>query len=234
MNTCIRPSSPEPVPGDTNLHNMAPIEGAAAKMLRRSHKKSRRGCLECKRRHIKVCDGPIYHGSLCGGSRGVAAPWLDSRVRVGPGRCCLPGRRACTTYIQARTGAGNLRLNLPPPAVRRDPTKLSELRNSRTHVLVPSKRRCFAPEPEVPCEHLSNNMPDGNFGPLAAASCSGGQSRAGRRSRRTKADSVCSERLGRGRPKRQYGAPRAVPPLFATALQQLLLLSCDSRNGGRH
>lgn len=32
-------------------------------MLRRSHKKSRRGCLECKRRHIKVRDVPIYHGA---------------------------------------------------------------------------------------------------------------------------------------------------------------------------
>lgn len=52
-------------------------------MLRRSHKKSRRGCLECKRRHIKVCDSLIYHGVLYSGSRGQAILQLDSSRRLG-------------------------------------------------------------------------------------------------------------------------------------------------------
>ncbi|KAG6363797.1 hypothetical protein INS49_008900 [Diaporthe citri] len=37
-------------------------------------------------------------------------------------------------------------------------------------MLVPSKRCCFAPEPEIPREHLST-MSDGNLGLLAAAAC---------------------------------------------------------------
>lgn len=40
-------------------------------------------------------------------------------------------------------------------------------------MLVPSKRCCFAPEPEIPREHLST-MSDGNLGLLAAAACGGG------------------------------------------------------------
>lgn len=70
-------------------------------MLRRSHKKSRRGCLECKRRHIKVRDSLIYHGVLYGGSRGEANPQLDSRRRLGS---LLSSMSATIRYSQRRKG----------------------------------------------------------------------------------------------------------------------------------
>lgn len=60
-------------------------------------------------------------------------------------------------------------------------------------MLVSSKRCCLASEPQIAREQL-NTMPDGNLGPLTAAACSGGQSRAGSKSRRTKTDSLCSKR----------------------------------------
>lgn len=84
-------------------------------MLRRSHKKSRRGCLECKRRHIKVCDFLIDLRVLYGGSRGEAIPQLDSRRRLGSP---LTSMSATIRYSQRRMETANLRLTFPPKTVR--------------------------------------------------------------------------------------------------------------------
>jgi len=55
---------PSPITSHSSKSAMAP-----RKVLRRSHRKSRNGCQECKRRHIKVCDSIMSAGTcMCSGS----------------------------------------------------------------------------------------------------------------------------------------------------------------------
>lgn len=109
-------------------------------------------------------------------------------------RSCFLRGRANTTHNQEQR-----RLtfhNLPPNKVRRNPTQLFELRHSRAHMLIPAKRCCFAPESQIACERL-RTMPNSIFGTVAAAACSGGQSRTECSSSRAKADCLFSGRYQR-------------------------------------
>lgn len=154
-------------------------------MLRRSHKKSRAGCLECKRRHVKVSIAP---------SPNAPAP-LVALTKV---KCCLQ----CATYrfwknepififaslhctmLTSLFRLGSVTNNVPSAssarsldeivAIHRNPTGLLSVRQQHRRAL-PSQRRHPGPslQRHLPARSASTmqlQSTECRFPPLHAAS----------------------------------------------------------------
>ncbi|KAK6346116.1 hypothetical protein TWF730_010447 [Orbilia blumenaviensis] len=94
-------------------------------MSRRSHRKSRNGCLQCKKRHIR-CDG---FAPICANCRGAELECSYLNNRTPPVFLALPNSRAgAGTYATSPSSASN---NSPAPSISSSESRTS--RQNETH-----------------------------------------------------------------------------------------------------